>query len=97
MQRRSIEQALPPDAVSSHSKVTLLIRPTCASYVAGQRVEGVVELSCNSERAWLGKIGMELVGQESECFRTVVTDVGAEIRILSLAARRQRGSSLLLD
>lgn len=60
------EQPLPPNAVLKHSKVSLVIRPKKALYVAGDCVEGILELSCTSDKVWLGRIAVEFRGDERE-------------------------------
>jgi hypothetical protein len=62
--RRSYSPPLPPQAVFKHSKVTLHVRPDRTLYVAGQSINGVLELACSSEKVWLGRIGLELRGAE---------------------------------
>ncbi len=64
--RQLVEQPLPPTAVYKHSKVSLEIRPSKLLYVAGQKVEGILELACSSDKVWLGRIGLEFRGAERE-------------------------------
>jgi hypothetical protein len=66
MAQRVSSPPLPPQAVYSHSKVTLTCRPAKPLFVAGQHVDGVLEIACSSEKLWLGHIGIELRGAERE-------------------------------
>lgn len=77
------EQALPPNTVSRHEHVKLTIRPSNAIHVAGDRVSGIVELACSSEQIALGRIAVELTGQErtlAELFS--IERIGADIFLL---------------
>lgn len=65
------EQHLPPTAVFRHSKVTVAVRPTRALYTAGSSVDGIVELTVAADKVWLGRMSLELHGQEGGwiCYR----------------------------
>jgi hypothetical protein len=54
-------------AVFKHPKVQLAVRPSKALHVAGNKVEGILELACSSDKVWLGRIGLEARGVEREC------------------------------
>jgi hypothetical protein len=61
------EEHILPTAVFKHSRVSLAVRPSKALHVAGNKVEGVLELACSSDKLWLGRIGLEARGAEREC------------------------------
>lgn len=67
------EETLPPQTVFNHSRVALVVRPAKLVYVASQQIEGVLEISCSSDKVWLGRIALELRGQERKsrplCFQ----------------------------
>lgn len=46
------------------AQVTLVTKPVRTTFVAGETLEGVLELTCSSEKCALGEIGLELTGRE---------------------------------
>ena len=44
--------------------MTLTTKPARTTFVAGETLEGVLELTCSSDKAALGEIGLELTGRE---------------------------------
>ena len=60
------ELPLPPSAICKHSKVQLAIRPSRTLYVAGSKLDGVLEVACSGDTAALGRIALEIRGTERE-------------------------------
>jgi hypothetical protein len=64
-----VTPALPENYVTAHRHVKLEILPAARLFVAGDRVNGLVDISCSSKEVWFGDIALELVGIEGRSTR----------------------------
>jgi hypothetical protein len=74
-----VTPAIPENYVTAHRHVKLEILPAARLFVAGERVTGLLDISCSSKEVWFGDIALELSGIEG-WFTCTRTCLGADLQ-----------------